>query len=292
MEGSAIHEFAGAQHAPIIAAAARSPMVQIWNCMTGEITAQFETVLALFGRRLAISPTGDRCVAAAWEKGHRGGVACYDTSNGAILWQRTDIRQTQAIRFSPAGDLVWCMCMSADGPRLLELNAFSGETTGDQLGFDDVIASRYSQHLLVVGGEFVVQGPSAAFTIPRLLGRLFLDAEFGLDALCISEGLVRCFDSLTGEERWRHEPAPHHQILCPQFRPGDGCFYAVDERRAASRLLIRLDAKTGQRHEICSLQTSWAEAFAANGDLVVTSDGAVIEVSSGKELRRLAFPVR
>lgn len=291
MKGSAIRHLAAAGSARRIAAALFEHTIQIWDLHSGEQVQQFESVLSFGGRRLAMSPTGERCVAAAWAKGKRGGVACYDATTGSVLWHRTDIRQTRRVRFAPSGEVVWCG-VDEDGC-VHELSAASGATLQRYRGLEDVIPSAYSKHLLLCAGELVVTG-GKEFCIPRLTFGL-LDAVFSPDAVCVSEagGPVRCFDCFTGEERWRYDPLGSMHVLTMAHRIADGHFYGVEwGTSGTSRILVRFSDVTGRREEVCSLIRSCEEEFCDAGNVVVTSAGEVKEVAGGETIQRLAFPER
>ena len=196
MRSSAIRHLAAARRAPCIAAALFERTVQLWDVQTGEQLSEFDTLLSYGGRRLALSPNGDYCVATAWTKGERGGVACYDAMTGEALWHRADLCHTQRIRFAPSGGKIWCGF--EEGP-LQELSVSTGETLDKRAGLLDII-DEYPPHQLLDprSGDFVFQA-AKLFRIPRLTVSL-LDAVFGSDALCLSEagGPVRCIDVTTG----------------------------------------------------------------------------------------------
>ena len=90
------------------------------------------------GHRSALNPTGETCVTAGWTKGVRGGVACYNAITGARLWHRTDIRQTQFVRFSCDGGLVW---VGVGAGRFQNLDAGTGTTVSDFVGVQKVWGS-------------------------------------------------------------------------------------------------------------------------------------------------------
>src|SRR5436309_1980771 len=104
MLDSAIRTLVAASRVPIVAAAFFEHKVQIWNWSTGEQLSEFDTVFSFGGHRLALSPSGDTCVAANWNKGKRGGLVCYAVPSGQTIWHRPDIRHTQGLRFSVPAD--------------------------------------------------------------------------------------------------------------------------------------------------------------------------------------------
>jgi hypothetical protein len=288
MRASAIHELASASKSSLVAAAMSDGTVQVWDLGPGKKIGEMGTVFCAGGHRLALSPTGGRCVVANWNKGGRGGVACYDVSSGGIIWHRTDIRHTQRVRFSREGNSVWCGL--DDGP-LLRLRARSGETAEEMLEVDDIRDSPYSNNVWMDCGirGFVVEG-SSKFHLGRSTPHT-MDAVFSPDALCLSEagGPVRCFFARTGKELWRFVPTEGTHVVRLCYRDADRCFYGVqlycDSNR---RFLVRFSAN-GERMKICRL-SSWDETFGPRGDLVLTTAGDLVEVAEGNKVSRLRFP--
>ena len=145
--------------------------------------SQFNTVFESGGRRLALNPTGELCVTAAWEKGKKGGVR-YDAFTGSQIWHRIDIRHNQRLRFSSTGDSI--RCGVEDGP-LLRLDAGTGETVESRTGFTNVFDSPYAKQVLFEHRtrDFLFESVSS-FRIPKLTFGL-LHAAFSPEALCLTE---------------------------------------------------------------------------------------------------------
>ena len=172
MRDSAIRHLVAASGAPIVAAALFERTVQIWNWHTGEQLSEFDTVLDFGGKRLALNPSGDSCVAASWKKGKRDGVACYDTQSGHAIWSRPDLRHVQGLRFSPLGDAVWCWIEA--GP-VQRLDARTGLTLEKIRAVQDVVESPSSDHSLHLRRADFLFGGVKKVRIPRLTYAL-LDA--------------------------------------------------------------------------------------------------------------------
>lgn len=66
MWASAIRQLAAARNAPRVAAAFNEHTIQLWDLHTAELRSQFNTVFEFGGHRVALNPTGELCVAAAW----------------------------------------------------------------------------------------------------------------------------------------------------------------------------------------------------------------------------------
>lgn len=109
MRKSAIRQLAVSCDSARLAAACFEKTVQVWDLTTREQIKEFETVFYFGGNRLAIDAVAQRCVTAGWNKGKRGGVACYETDTGKLMWHRKDLRHTQRVRFSPIRNAFWCV---------------------------------------------------------------------------------------------------------------------------------------------------------------------------------------
>jgi hypothetical protein len=127
-----------------VAAAFFERRVQIWDAEKAKCLNEFATFFSFGGFRLALDPLGERCIAAVWRAGKRGGVARYETNTGKRIWHRQDLRQTQRVRFSPGGETVWCVPDS--GPTKL-LDASSGKTLDALTGLTGIFDSEYSADL-------------------------------------------------------------------------------------------------------------------------------------------------
>jgi WD40 repeat protein len=290
MRASAIRCMAASKRSPRVAAALFESQVQIWDLEAGKLKNEFETVFSFGGSRLTLGPLGERCIAAGWKAGKHGGVACYDTNTGRLIWHRQDLKQTQRVRFSPEGESAWCVPNS--GPTKL-LDAANGETLDALTGVRDIFDSAYSAELLLVKRErnYILR-KEKTLQIPRLTFAI-LDVAFGPQSLAISEsgGPVRCIDSSTGNELWRQSPGKQIHYLRVWYRPADRNFYGVqwDFKTGSFRSLVRLDADSGKPTVVCYLN-SWEEVYCTKSDRLITSNGEVLSLSDRKPLHRLQFP--
>jgi hypothetical protein len=289
-QASAIRELAAARNAPRLAAAFVEHTIQIWDlCGSGRLS-EFNTVFGGGGHRVTLNPTGELCVAAGWTKGKRGGVACYDALTGAQLWHRTDIRQTQCVRFSCSGEIIWC---GLEAGRFQQLDARNGATVESFIGIERIFDSPHSNFLLLKTRHrgFLIKGTKTS-RVPNLTFGL-LDAAFSPDVLCLSEacGPVRFLDCRSGVELWRYNPPNDTHVLRLNYRSADRHFYGVqwEYQHGRSRTLFRFAGEGGQYEEIRQLR-SWYEEFCMYGDALVTSLGEVISVTEGEIVNRLAFP--
>lgn len=289
---SAINEMAASSASTRIAAALSERTVQIWDVRSAERIAEFDTVFSFGGRRITIDASGELCVAAGWTRGIFGGVACYQSSSGKVLWHRTNLNEMSNVKFSLAGSNLWCV---TDGATML-LDAATGDTLEELGSLHNIYDSSYSDVRLLdtTKRNYSVRGKQD-FTIPRLTFAL-LDAVIGPTSVCISEsgGLTRCFELSSGTERWSYDPGKWHHILRLWYRATDEAFYGVQREynKGSQRSLIRFEPQTGRPREVCDLSSSWAETVSPALDCVVTSAGSVLALSDGRLLNCLLFPQR
>ena len=288
---SAIRELSAAKNAPWIAAAFFEETIQIWDLATSEQISEFESVFSLGGGdRLTLHPEGETCVAAAWNKGRQGGVACYDAAEGTLRWHREDLMQTQFARFSLDGRT---LRVGVEAGPLQVLEAATGMTIDKFAGIKAVFNNPYSNVRLLETRKrgYFLQGTNKV-RIPNLSFAL-LDVAFSPNRVCVSEsgGPVRCLDCDSGLELWRYDPPRHSHVLRLRYRPADQLFYGVqwEYETGASRALISFAGEDGQGSELCQLD-SWYEEFCLDGDAVVTSKGDLISTADGAIKGHLAFP--
>jgi hypothetical protein len=291
MLASAISDLAVSSKSTRVAAAFSYRTVQIWDLTTRTLLREFETVFYFGGKRLTLDAGGQKCVTAGWNKGKRGGVACYETDTGKLIWHRQDLRHTQRVRFSANRNGFWCIPHSG---RTRLLDSDDGRDIDSIGGLEDLYESEYSTDQLLEkrnrNRDYILQSGKAR-KIPRLTFAI-LDAVFGPQSLAISEsgGPVRCFD-FSGIELWRFTPEQGSHFGALWFRKADKNFYGVlwNHEQGRFKHLARLDSATGEAQILSDLD-SREDSYCAGLDCIVNSSGAVIDVSEGRLLHRLGFP--
>ncbi len=293
MLASAIRTISIARCGAIAAAALFERKVQIWNFATAELVCELDTVFGFGGHRLAVSPTGEACVAASFRAGRTGGVVCYDATSGRSVWHRADLRRVQGVHFSTAGDAIWCR---VEGRSVQKLDFHTGVTLDSFRTISDVFDSPFTTHMLQVPhvrhGYFVVAG-STKLHMPQLSCGI-LDVAFSPDALCLSEanGPVRCVDLGTAKERWRYLPPSGSHILGLSYQ-ADHSFYGVEwaYERGGPVLLLQFSESEGTVRNVCNLN-SFADAFGFGQGEILLSSGDVVSLLTGSIIRQLAFPMK
>jgi outer membrane protein assembly factor BamB len=291
---SAIRELAASTASTRLAAALFERTVQIWDVKSGERIAEFDTVYSFGGRRLTIDASGELCVAAGWTRGRRGGVACYETRSGKLLWHRSDLGQTQHVRFLARGKSVWRV--PETGPTS-QLDALTGNTLEEIRGLRGIYDSAYDNALPLEKqkGDYVLR-TRKDLRLPRLDFSI-LDAAFGPDALCVCEAgndLARCFDISTGAERWRCDAFKRNCIVRFWHRAVDDTFYGVqwEYERGRPRILVRFERESGRPEGLCQIDSSSHETVSPTLDCLITSAESVFGLSDGSLTNCLAFPER
>jgi len=95
-----IRHFASSWSGSVIAAAEFERTVHVWDVASERHLATFPTIMSPGGTRLAVTPDGKTCIAAAY---HVEGIAGYAASTGAEVWRRKDLKKTQTLRVSLDG---------------------------------------------------------------------------------------------------------------------------------------------------------------------------------------------
>ncbi len=237
-----------------------------------------------------MNPKGDRCLCAAWKGGRRGGVGCYETATGEVVWHRPELKPTQYVSYAPSGDFIWWMPHT--GP-VKQLNAVNGDRVRELRATDRVFEDRYSKALFIAPRNEArpyLFGESSGHRILRHRLSVF-DVAFAPDCFCITEGLgpARCFASLDGADRWRYEPPPGSHIVHIRFVEALDAFFGILYNfNAARHLLVRLNPTNGTCYTVCDVR--WSACFCETVGALVTSSGAVIRLNDGKQVGHLDFP--
>ncbi len=277
---------------PRIVGAEYESTVYVWDLKTRKEVSVFETPLDYGGSRLAINPRGDICAVASYTL---GGLACYAADSGELVCIRDDLKKLQRIKYSPDGKLLYCA--GAQGP----LTVLDAETCVDFAKYpstEKVFLSPYQPvellskrkgpiELRMVGGKRIAAPARTTFAI--------LDVAFGLDRFCMSEsgGPVRCFETEAGAELWRYVPQPGHHILRLAYTPKAGAFFGVEWPyfKGGAKRLLCFDPESGKPTQVVIIEKhSLKEVFCCRGEVLLTTEGELIDVVTGATKRAFQFP--
>jgi hypothetical protein len=300
---SAIRQLAATYDGPRIAAAEFECTVQIWDLRTRKRFSVFETLLDFGGTRLAISPRGDTCAAAAYRP---GGLACYATDSGDVVYARNDLKKLQRLVYSPDGKLLYCG--GAEGP-LRILDAATGTDLARYRSTDKVFCSSHQPIELLTKRRRPLElrrvGGKRIATIARM-GFAVHDIAFGTDRVCVSEAgggnpfrsdnappLLRCLDTRSGSELWRYAPRQDCNIPCLAYAPKAMAFFGVEYQFKAGgdKRLLRFELALGKPTLVARMKKPCAtQVFCARGEALLTSEGELIDVFEGISKRVFRFP--
>ena len=274
-----VRHIATARDAPVAALAAFQHRVAMWDLEALRLTIEFDTVLDFVGKRLALSPDGSCCIAAAYI---RHGLAAYSANTGETLWSRRDLKQAQRVSFSADGTKVYC---GFDRRACHVLDSHSGATVRTIRGVRGVWASDLTAaELHDVNRPMLYLHPDRA---PVQIDRTtfaFLDVAFGSATICTSEsrGPVRCFDQ-RGGEMWRSPMGAGEHVLRLTYSSMEKAFFGVawSFTEGGPRLLCRFDELSGRIGTVASLGECAETVFFRHGEYLLTSNGTIIDTATG-----------
>ena len=292
---SAIRHLYAPYDGPRVVGGEHEGTVYVWDLAARRRVSTFGTALDFGGNRLAINPRGDLCAVASY---HLGGLACYVADTGEVVSVRDDLKKLHKVAYSPDGSRLYC---TAERGPLVVLDAETGTDLARYPSTDNVFCSPFqSVELLSKRRQGPVELREVAgrrlATIERTTFAI-LDVAFGPDRLCLSEsgGPVRCLGTEGGEELWRYTPRPGRHALRLGYSPAAAAFFGVEwpyEKGGAKRLL-RLDPGSGKATTVLTVQKPSAkEVFCSRGAALLTTEGELIDVTTGVSKRAFRFPPR
>lgn len=290
MIGSEIREIVAARTVPVICAAFNETTVQIWDVAAQRRIGEFSARYSFGSRNLAMHPDGECIVTGAPAK--KGYIASYTVPDGELLWLRETVLYSAYVRF---GHLGKCVSFTIDNRRVEKVDSRTGVTVEALRNVCEYfeLSNKLTLEAFVRGTSYMLRGDHEIL-IPMVTFAI-LDATFGVDSICISEstGPLRSIDWRTGIECWRYTPPDGSHVLRLHYNYLDGFFYGVlwHYEKGRFRYLMRFDPQTGETAHICNLN-SWAEVFSEATQQLVTSSGEIVDLSSGKLVGKLAFPLK
>jgi len=117
-----------------------------------------------------------------------------------------------------------------------------------------------------------------------------LSAAFSEDSVVLSEAGkdVRCFNLASGTEVWTHHPELNH-FLELSYCSAAGKFYGIRWPTVHNGNLERFSS-AGEVEESTTFGRAWEAIFCCSGNRLITNEGAVFDVASGRLIHRLPFP--
>lgn len=273
----------------IVAAVDANDTIHVWSIASYTKLCEVTPFPKAPGIRVALSRDGGTLYAGSW---YAGGVIGYSLSEFRELWRRKDLVRFSSITADGWDGGLYC-CF--DGRASIRLDPPNGQTAEKLRGVKEIYASSHGDCYLVGGKHLdIVSKPTITrFAIPRLTFAV-LAVAFAPDCVALSEsgGPIRCLSLETGAENWRHMPEPGVHLTDLAFCESLNLFVGIEWAYKSGGLhrLVSLTKSAGARAIIGDVPEASDQIFVASGNLLVNSEGHVIEVNSGKVLRRLNFP--
>ena len=289
MIGSAIYELAAGSS--LLAAADFERTIEIWGIPALHKVCQIKGDYIFGNGNLAVHPQRQQiCVGTA---SARGKVAGYDAKNGKLLWRRPSLPYPGQLRYSFLGDLVYC---SIDKGRVLQLDSSTGDTV---VVIQDSRGCFEGEHCIFIcpssGLDYRIRQKSSMEEV-RLKKSSFaaLDVVLTEDTAFLTEsgGAIISIDTHTGYENWRYSPPKGSHALKLHWGSRLKALYAVVWHYEGNlfRNLLRLEEKDGQAGLVCEITNSSGEAFIEATQSMITTNGDIIDLSSGRMLDKIPFP--
>lgn len=298
MNLTAIHQFASSHSGSILLAGESENTVHVWDLSTLKKVHSFKSIFdaGSRGSRFTISHDGTQCVAGAY--GGTQGIAAYCPANGSLIWQRKELKRVQWLRIAQDGRRVYC---GFDEKPMHILDLKTGQNLEKLPGIKRLWESPYEE-LLLVDTQYLAEERDLTLQtssreeivarIPRAKPAV-LDVAFSPGAVCISEvgGPIRCVDTHSGKERWRHT-IPGQHSLSVTYSDSSHDFLAINfpYQDGGSFLLTRFNSTSGEPTAVVDLECKHAAEFCQNGSRVITSDGPILDSQTGKRVATLDFP--
>jgi outer membrane protein assembly factor BamB len=284
IERKTASELATNHSGPFALFALEDDLVSVWDLRRHVRVGCFRTIWDLGGQRLAIGKTGEFFVTASWERG----IACFESRDGHMVWWRADLKHSQRLIFSNSSPLIYCL---VDDGRLELLSPKDGSTLKSSPSFGNSVFENQATGELLANNKAIFTLWPSGLTFPSK-SFAALDAAFGNHSICVSESAapVRCIDAFSGEEKWSFDPGSGRHALRITYRDSDGCFYAAiwPYEEGGPDTMVRLHAETGESEELFSATYMHGE-FCLAGECLLTSDGRIIEASTGAVEARLSL---
>lgn len=172
--------------------------VYTWDLYSFKLVSKFESVLDFGGKRLAISNDGKLCVAAAY---NRKGICLYDVATGVAIWNRKDIKHTQAIKFSLNGDMIY---VNIDDKYLLSIDSATGGNIKKDNKMSNIYQNPYNQYDCFLKGDNILKFGTAEIKSPTFAFLDIAPTDLGIAVSAVGNNLM--FFNFNNEKIWEIIP--------------------------------------------------------------------------------------
>jgi WD40 repeat protein len=281
MPGLAIRNIATSHDGSLVALAEIERRVYVWDLKTRSLVSSLTTTVGFLGGPLAITSDGRHCITGAY---YVHGIAAYTSKTGREIWRRKDLKKVASISVSRDGKRLLC---GIQGRSFQILDRKTGSTITKLRGVKHAWESPYEPVELAEKRDLrlCTSDNKPIATIPRVTFAV-LHVAFGPQHVCVSEstGPVRCLDTGSGDESWRFTPQRGLHVLRLAYCESDACFVGVawPYEHGGSKLLLRFNLGSGRARLITQIGEPCENEFCQKGSRLITSDGTIWDVSTGK----------
>ncbi len=269
-------------------------ITDVWDISKGEKICRFNSTYGFGGERIAISTDGKYIVTGSYRK---KGLVLYHTSDGSIVWIRSDISKIQKVKFSIDNMYIF---VSIDNKNILKISINDGSTLEKIKGAANIFFNLYEDVYLLESKEYIIylNGRKAS----RICKESFacLDACFSNITVYISEAAksissidfaknqfnkldvipafasIRAINYKNEEEIWRFKPCVDSHFLKVKYNKNKNVLFSILRifENGGNRFLYVFNALTGELIDTAPLETGfYINKFDDYGNLLVSSDG-------------------
>lgn len=286
---SLIRRLAASWFGDLVAAVDEKDVIHVWSLESFSKLCEVQTFPKAPGVSVSLNRESSVVYAGSW---YAGGAMAYSLSESRELWKRRDLRRFSGISAGGYDSDLYCWF---DGKASLRLDPATGKTVEKLRGVREFYCSSLNP-VLLSGRRELHFGPKPTITrfkVPRTTFAV-LDVAFAPDCVAVTEsgGPVRCFSLVTGTERWRHTPAPGVHFIELSYCASLDLFVGVEwpYKTGGNHRLVSLARISGATTLIAGLAPSLDFEFCRSGTLLISSEGDIVDVVSGRKIRRLEFP--
>jgi WD40 repeat protein len=254
-------------------------MVHAFDTKTGSWLNTIRTQFDFGGKRIAVDEAGLNTAVGSFGSQT---IALFSICSGTTLWSRK-IGKVHSVRFSTDGEQIYCCA----GAQCHIVDAVTGRLVDTLRRATGVWENPFKVQRIIEREDRLL------FDGKRVSREPVIDLVFSPRFVCFSEsgGPVRCLDSDTGNEVWSYKSHEEEHALTLGFNARLAVFTAVfwPYVSGGNARLILIAEETGAAQEVYQFPKHHF-VFASNAELLVSTNGEIIDVCSGEILRTLQIP--
>ena len=271
----------------LFATAYTEKYVTVWSFQNKRKISELDTILDFGGRRLLISQHPfPVLITGAYQ---RYGLCAYDPFNGSVIWHRKDLNKVQRLRSGvfKDGKLYISVCIQSRPCHLIDFQ--TGDTIVTFRGINDIYPGSKIPSAIMVDKKYIKYYSFASNSFEWKVNKIefaVLDCHIGEKFILVSEvgGPLRCFDH-EGNELWQwHCPEEHHILNVMWDEKSNQWFSNMFSLKDESQYFIAKFDTNGNVEIASEIFDNRDCAFFEDSSIMVSENGAVIDVNSGKVL--------